>query len=65
MEGALKVEMSACVKVEVRCLRLEILAPSEEAQPTLGPWIGFEPLRLETPRTPKHAWFLHHDGPQS
>ncbi|MPC90325.1 hypothetical protein E2C01_085302 [Portunus trituberculatus] len=29
----------------------------EEAQPTLGPWIGFEPVRLETPRTPKHAWF--------
>ncbi|MPC67178.1 hypothetical protein E2C01_061344 [Portunus trituberculatus] len=32
-------------------------APSEEAQPTLGPWTGFEPVRLETPRTPKHAWF--------
>ncbi|MPC40999.1 hypothetical protein E2C01_034579 [Portunus trituberculatus] len=29
----------------------------EEAQPTLGPWTGFEPVRLETPRTPKHAWF--------
>ncbi|MPC31350.1 hypothetical protein E2C01_024636 [Portunus trituberculatus] len=28
----------------------------EEAQPTLGQWIGFEPVRLETPRTPKHAW---------
>ncbi|MPD01157.1 hypothetical protein E2C01_096673 [Portunus trituberculatus] len=31
--------------------------PSEEALPTLGPWTGFEPVRLETPRTPKHAWF--------
>ncbi|MPC51134.1 hypothetical protein E2C01_044974 [Portunus trituberculatus] len=31
--------------------------PSEEAQPTLGPWTGFEPVLLETPRTPKHAWF--------
>ncbi|MPC44990.1 hypothetical protein E2C01_038673 [Portunus trituberculatus] len=28
---------------------------SGEAQPTLGPWTGFEPVRLETPRTPKHA----------
>ncbi|MPC48509.1 hypothetical protein E2C01_042283 [Portunus trituberculatus] len=36
---------------------LETIAPSEEVQPTLGPWIGFEPVRLETPRTPKHAWF--------
>ncbi|MPC15967.1 hypothetical protein E2C01_008773 [Portunus trituberculatus] len=27
----------------------------KEAQPTLGPWTGFEPVRLETPRTPKHA----------
>ncbi|MPC55185.1 hypothetical protein E2C01_049116 [Portunus trituberculatus] len=35
----------------------EIVAPSEEAQPTPGPWTGFEPLRLETPRTPKQAWF--------
>ncbi|MPC68318.1 hypothetical protein E2C01_062518 [Portunus trituberculatus] len=33
------------------------VAPSEEAQPTLGPWTGFEPVRLETPGTPKHAWF--------
>ncbi|MPC97689.1 hypothetical protein E2C01_093015 [Portunus trituberculatus] len=32
-------------------------AQSEEAQPTLGPWTGFEPMPLETPRTPKHAWF--------
>ncbi|MPC39809.1 hypothetical protein E2C01_033358 [Portunus trituberculatus] len=24
------------------------IAPSEEAQPTLGPWTGFEPVRLET-----------------
>ncbi|MPC09722.1 hypothetical protein E2C01_002340 [Portunus trituberculatus] len=31
--------------------------PSEEAQPTLRPWTGFEPVRLETPRIPKHAWF--------
>ncbi|MPC32043.1 hypothetical protein E2C01_025346 [Portunus trituberculatus] len=30
---------------------------SEKAQPTLGPWTGFEPVRLETPRTTKHAWF--------
>ncbi|MPC87116.1 hypothetical protein E2C01_081967 [Portunus trituberculatus] len=37
--------------------RYETVAPSEEAQPTLGPWTGFEPVRLETPRTPKHAWF--------
>ncbi|MPC36243.1 hypothetical protein E2C01_029693 [Portunus trituberculatus] len=35
----------------------ETVAPSEEAQPTLGPWTEFEPMRLETPRTPKHAWF--------
>ncbi|MPC19638.1 hypothetical protein E2C01_012560 [Portunus trituberculatus] len=35
----------------------ETLAPSEEAQPTLGPRAGFEPVRLETPQTPKHAWF--------
>ncbi|MPC27541.1 hypothetical protein E2C01_020713 [Portunus trituberculatus] len=27
------------------------------AQPTLGPWTGFKPVRLETPWTPKHAWF--------
>ncbi|MPC87768.1 hypothetical protein E2C01_082641 [Portunus trituberculatus] len=33
------------------------LAPSEEAQPSLELWTGFEPVRLETPRTPKHAWF--------
>ncbi|MPD04703.1 hypothetical protein E2C01_100406 [Portunus trituberculatus] len=37
--------------------RYETVAPSEEAQPTLGPWKGFEPVRLETPRTPKRAWF--------
>ncbi|MPC16051.1 hypothetical protein E2C01_008863 [Portunus trituberculatus] len=36
---------------------LETAAPSEEAQPTLGPSTGFEPVCLETPRTPKHAWF--------
>ncbi|MPC72069.1 hypothetical protein E2C01_066362 [Portunus trituberculatus] len=30
---------------------------SGEAQPTLGPWTGFEPVRFETPRTPKRAWF--------
>ncbi|MPC28590.1 hypothetical protein E2C01_021799 [Portunus trituberculatus] len=35
----------------------ETVAPSEEAQPTLIQWTGFEPVRLETPRTPKHAWF--------
>ncbi|MPC30059.1 hypothetical protein E2C01_023312 [Portunus trituberculatus] len=23
----------------------------------VGPWTGFKPVRLETPRTPKHAWF--------
>ncbi|MPC21153.1 hypothetical protein E2C01_014129 [Portunus trituberculatus] len=33
------------------------VAPSEKPQPTLGPWTGFEPVRLETPRTPMHAWF--------
>ncbi|MPC77256.1 hypothetical protein E2C01_071707 [Portunus trituberculatus] len=32
-------------------------APSEEAQPTLGPWTEFEPVRLEIPRTPKRTWF--------
>ncbi|MPC95649.1 hypothetical protein E2C01_090869 [Portunus trituberculatus] len=32
-------------------------SPSDEAQPTLGPWTGFELMCLETPRTPKHAWF--------
>ncbi|MPC53202.1 hypothetical protein E2C01_047090 [Portunus trituberculatus] len=37
--------------------REETVAPSEEAQLTPGPWTGFEPVRLETPRTPKHAWF--------
>ncbi|MPC99060.1 hypothetical protein E2C01_094455 [Portunus trituberculatus] len=37
--------------------RQETVAPSEEAQPTLEPWTGFEPVRLETPRTPKHACF--------
>ncbi|MPC80409.1 hypothetical protein E2C01_074988 [Portunus trituberculatus] len=37
--------------------RLETIALSEEAQPTLGPWTGFEPVRLETARIPKHAWF--------
>ncbi|MPC22810.1 hypothetical protein E2C01_015838 [Portunus trituberculatus] len=36
----------------------ETVTPSEEAQPTLGPWTGFEPMRLETPQTPQHAW-LH------
>ncbi|MPC21414.1 hypothetical protein E2C01_014400 [Portunus trituberculatus] len=36
---------------------LETIAPSEEAQPTLGLWTGFEPVHLETPRIPKHAWF--------
>ncbi|MPD06223.1 hypothetical protein E2C01_102020 [Portunus trituberculatus] len=30
---------------------------NEEAQPTLRPRIGFEPVRLETPRIPEHAWF--------
>ncbi|MPC77449.1 hypothetical protein E2C01_071903 [Portunus trituberculatus] len=35
----------------------ETIAPSEEAQPTLGPWTGFKPMRLEAPQTPKHAWF--------
>ncbi|XP_045101932.1 uncharacterized protein LOC123498665 isoform X2 [Portunus trituberculatus] len=35
----------------------ETVAPSEEAQPILGPWTGFEPVRLETPRIPKHTWF--------
>ncbi|MPC52048.1 Tyrosine-protein phosphatase non-receptor type 14 [Portunus trituberculatus] len=35
----------------------ETVAPSEEAQPTLAPWTGFEPVRLETPRTTKHTWF--------
>ncbi|MPC47598.1 hypothetical protein E2C01_041349 [Portunus trituberculatus] len=38
-------------------IRKETVAPSEEAKPTLGPWTGIEPLRLETLRTPKHAWF--------
>ncbi|MPC84462.1 hypothetical protein E2C01_079200 [Portunus trituberculatus] len=36
---------------------IETVAPSEEAQPTLRPWTGFEPVRLESPWTPKHAWF--------
>ncbi|MPC50814.1 hypothetical protein E2C01_044648 [Portunus trituberculatus] len=35
--------------------RYETVTSSEEAQPTFGPWTGFEPVRLETPRTPKHA----------
>ncbi|MPC09873.1 EGF-like repeat and discoidin I-like domain-containing protein 3 [Portunus trituberculatus] len=35
----------------------EIIAPSKEAQPTLGPWTRFEPVRLETPLTPNHVWF--------
>ncbi|MPC59034.1 hypothetical protein E2C01_053049 [Portunus trituberculatus] len=30
---------------------------NEEAQPALRPWTGFEPVRLETPRIPKRAWF--------
>ncbi|MPC35887.1 hypothetical protein E2C01_029324 [Portunus trituberculatus] len=43
---------------------LEILAPSEEAQPTLGPWTGLEPTRLETPRTPNACMVpLYHGGP--
>ncbi|MPC46818.1 hypothetical protein E2C01_040547 [Portunus trituberculatus] len=37
--------------------RQETVAPNEEAQPTLGPWTGFEPVHLETPQTPKRAWF--------
>ncbi|MPC53663.1 hypothetical protein E2C01_047561 [Portunus trituberculatus] len=32
-------------------------ALSEEAQPALRLWTGFEPVRLETPRIPKHTWF--------
>ncbi|MPC28713.1 hypothetical protein E2C01_021923 [Portunus trituberculatus] len=35
----------------------ETIPLSEEAQPTLGPWTGFKPVHLETPRTPKHAVF--------
>ncbi|MPC85436.1 hypothetical protein E2C01_080212 [Portunus trituberculatus] len=38
-------------------IRQETIALSEEALPTLGLWTGFELVRLETPRTPKHAWF--------
>ncbi|MPD04246.1 hypothetical protein E2C01_099923 [Portunus trituberculatus] len=37
--------------------RQETIGSNEEAQPTLGPWTGFEPVRLETLRTSKHAWF--------
>ncbi|MPC49183.1 hypothetical protein E2C01_042977 [Portunus trituberculatus] len=36
---------------------METVVPSKEPQPTLEPWTGFEPVRLETSRTPKHAWF--------
>ncbi|MPC26406.1 hypothetical protein E2C01_019545 [Portunus trituberculatus] len=45
------------------CLKPHLLgsccpvAPSEEAHPTLEQWIGFEPVCLETPRTPKHNYF--------
>ncbi|MPD00377.1 hypothetical protein E2C01_095844 [Portunus trituberculatus] len=40
------------------------IAPSEEAQPTLGPWTRLEPVRLETPRTPKARMVpLYHGGP--
>ncbi|MPD01358.1 hypothetical protein E2C01_096881 [Portunus trituberculatus] len=37
--------------------RKDTVATREEVQPTLGPWTGFEPVRLETPRTPKRSWF--------
>ncbi|MPC49404.1 hypothetical protein E2C01_043203 [Portunus trituberculatus] len=37
--------------------RYETVALSEEAQPTLRPLTGFEPVRLETPLIPKDAWF--------
>ncbi|MPC48183.1 hypothetical protein E2C01_041951 [Portunus trituberculatus] len=30
--------------------RYEAVAPSEEAQPTLGSWTEFEPMRKETPQ---------------
>ncbi|MPC68858.1 hypothetical protein E2C01_063068 [Portunus trituberculatus] len=37
---------------------LPISKPSrQETKPTLGLWTGFELVPLETPRTPKHAWF--------
>ncbi|MPC83044.1 hypothetical protein E2C01_077734 [Portunus trituberculatus] len=36
--------------------RWETIALSEKAQITLRPWTGFEHVRLETPRTSKHAW---------
>ncbi|MPC62629.1 hypothetical protein E2C01_056718 [Portunus trituberculatus] len=36
-------------------LKVHPLGDSEKAQPILGPWTGFEPGRLETPWTPKHA----------
>ncbi|MPC62288.1 hypothetical protein E2C01_056371 [Portunus trituberculatus] len=39
----------------------ETIAPSEEAQPTLRPWTGFEPERLETPRTPKHCILFYRE----
>ncbi|MPC41913.1 hypothetical protein E2C01_035523 [Portunus trituberculatus] len=35
--------------------RSETVALSEEAQPTLGPWTGFEPVRLETLQAAKRA----------
>ncbi|MPC84186.1 hypothetical protein E2C01_078914 [Portunus trituberculatus] len=44
-------------KYHIRNSATAPFAPSEEAQPTLGPWTGFEPVRLETPRTAKHTWF--------
>ncbi|MPC84441.1 hypothetical protein E2C01_079179 [Portunus trituberculatus] len=43
--------------------RQETVAPSEEAQPTFGPWTGFEPVRLETPSDPKVSMVpLYHGG---
>ncbi|MPC21188.1 hypothetical protein E2C01_014165 [Portunus trituberculatus] len=55
--------MVMVVVVVVVAVEAETVAPSEEDQPTLGPWAGFEPVRLETPRTPKHAWFHCTTGP--
>ncbi|MPC56159.1 hypothetical protein E2C01_050112 [Portunus trituberculatus] len=37
--------------------------PGEEAQPTLGSWTGFQPVRLETPSDPKARMVpLYHGG---
>ncbi|MPC35494.1 hypothetical protein E2C01_028918 [Portunus trituberculatus] len=49
-------KMAFCL-CQLRESEKKTVAPSEEAQPTLRPWTGFEPVRLETPHTPNHPWF--------